>query len=169
MEEISQKGHYNQKVGKLTHGESELLVRAWINNHEQHSLLEVDFERAGNNINVQHEETGDTPLHNAVTNLHFENVEILLKRGANREIKNKRGLTPLQALFTISKSSDHKEPLLEMTKLLLQYGAKPVEIRLRTTAKTQWHYNFCAEAVALIDAARAEEEAQAGLHRGHGL
>jgi ankyrin repeat protein len=59
----------------------------------------------GVDINVKLEINGDTPLHCAAAFGHYEVVQLLLNSGADKNIKNKFGMTPL----TYAKNNNHTE------------------------------------------------------------
>lgn len=68
----------------------------------------------GADIDKACEPAGETALHNAVVNRKVENVQLLLKQGANPNCQNAFGATPLSLAATE-----------EIADLLIEYGANP--------------------------------------------
>lgn len=70
-------------------------------------------------INEQEEETGFTALHYCAQNQHIDIAKMLIDAGANVDVKDVYGNTPLFKAVFFSKGKT------EMIKLLLEAGANP--------------------------------------------
>jgi ankyrin repeat protein len=88
-----------------------------------------------------------TPLHEAVRNCHIDAIRVLLTNGANVDIRDKCGITPLMGAAMWC----NKHP--NIIELLLDYGAdiNAVDGRLWTPLYTAVRCNYTDIALLLLD------------------
>ncbi|KAG2387228.1 hypothetical protein C9374_001560 [Naegleria lovaniensis] len=65
------------------------------------------------NVNQLTDITKDTPLYLAVINNHLEATKLLLELGADKDIENWRGNTPLSVVKNLASKNDDYQPLYE--------------------------------------------------------
>jgi hypothetical protein len=88
---------------------------------------EKERERQGLDVNMRAEKTGSTALRMAVGGGNINSVRILLRYGADPNIGDNRGGTPLQSIVVKCKDKANKNKAIcfEIAELLLQAGADP--------------------------------------------
>ncbi|MEM6338755.1 MAG: ankyrin repeat domain-containing protein [Pseudomonadota bacterium] len=84
------------------------LIKAAANNNLQ---LAFQYLRAGDNVNFQDWLYGQTPLHCAVQVGHKNMVQLLLHFGANIEIQNYKGYTPVDIYYGVHLQDNESELL----------------------------------------------------------
>jgi len=73
-------------------------------------LLQTDVLKLINNQNKE----GLTPLHFACKTINVKSIELLLKKGANVEVKDQNGNTPLQCIPTDKEKETIKNEIVEL-------------------------------------------------------
>ncbi|CAO2649967.1 Nn.00g012590.m01.CDS01 [Neocucurbitaria sp. VM-36] len=111
--------------------------------------------REGADINAQ-DAFGETPLHYATERQHIDVVRVLLRAGADPEVKNKRGMTILDRAEGISEEGhDAGRQLIEMIK-----SPPPVE---KIQIQEQRHRALWIDQIAIDQTNVAERNAQVAI------
>lgn len=106
----------------------QLLSRAVSSGH----IHIVEFILAQNQttdiIDLVDEDTGYTPLHSAIKNIHIPIIELLITAGADLNKPSKNGLTPLQMTLQLYKRHQHSsdnanEKFFNIMRILIKFGA----------------------------------------------
>ncbi|KAL7301422.1 hypothetical protein TKK_0005863 [Trichogramma kaykai] len=82
------------------------------------------FLQLGQDVHCLAQQSVDPPLHLALENEHKEVVELLLKSGADPNLANKDGLTPLHTVCSFN-GDHHLSNRENLAELLLNYEADP--------------------------------------------